>query len=101
MRSAPILASIVFAVAAIVAASGFVTPAAANPAFAQAAGGANCSTCHMPGQETSAPNSGFTSDGQKVYNAFQTQGTDCYQSINRAVSSVLSGVPGTACGCGG
>jgi len=83
-----------FAIAATAMFATLSTPAAANPAFAQSAGGAPCSTCHMPGQETSAPGAGFTQQGQSVYQAFQSQGTSCYQNINNAVSSVLSG---TAC----
>ena len=44
-------------------------PAAANPAFAKAAS-KPCGACHQPGQETDAPQSGFTANGQTVYNAF-------------------------------
>jgi hypothetical protein len=74
-------------------------PASANPAFAQAAQQPNCSTCHQPGLEKSAPNAGFTPTGQAIYNAFVTAGTSCSYNIANAVSSQLSvnGAPVMPC----
>jgi hypothetical protein len=99
VRFVSTFATLGLAIAATVLFAGFSNPAAANPAFAQAAQQPNCSTCHQPGLEKSAPNAGFTPTGQAIYNAFVTAGTSCSYSIDKAVSSQLpvNGAPVMPC----
>lgn len=68
------------------------TPAAANTAFDEAAGGVPCGTCHQPGKETEAPNpSSFNTNGAQVYYLFSTAGGACHMNIDCAVGQVLGG----------
>ena len=69
-------------------------PAHANSAFAQASGGKPCGTCHLPGRETDAPQSGFTTTGQAVHDSFH--GTCNYHmdcAINAAFGNAAPAAP--------
>ena len=68
----PVSARIItlFAIAFAAAGLAATLPANANPGFAQASR-MPCSSCHMPGQETEAPNAGFTPQGFQVYTSFR------------------------------
>jgi hypothetical protein len=79
---------------ALALASLTVVPSAnANTAFALAAGGVPCSSCHQPGKETEAPNpSSFNQNGAQVYYYFSTPLDPCHMNIDCAVKKVFSGM---------